>query len=149
MFNPPSPKSIYKPRPQIRRQIRRFQRSNNKHNTRILYTKVQTQRLLQRWFKMSFTTALQMRAWRRMQPRLSVGLWADGPLRQSCASITRERRNRSWELMYWAEERSPVQRVMSMQSRDWLRRSRRVERGARRSGWVRFMARWRGRLWRS
>ena len=55
-------------------------------------------------------------------------------MRQSCASITRERRNRSWELMYWAEERSPVQRVMSMQSKDWLRMSRRVEGGARRGG---------------
>lgn len=73
----------------------------------------------------------------------------DGPLRQPCASINSEWRSRSWDDMYWAEERSPVHRVMSMQSRDWLRRSRREERGLRRRGWVRFIARWRGGVWRS
>ena len=73
----------------------------------------------------------------------------EGPLRQPCASINSEWRSLSCELMYCADDRSPVHRVMSMQSRDRLRRSRREERGERERGWVRFMARWMGVACRS
>lgn len=41
----------------------------------------------------------------------------DGPLRQECASPRRECRSRSCEDMYCADDRSPVHRVISMQSR--------------------------------
>lgn len=52
------------------------------------------------------------------------------------ASRVMECKRRSWEDMKDAEWRSPVQRVMSMQSRDWFRRVRRWESVGRGSGLV-------------
>lgn len=64
-----------------------------------------------------------------------VGTSRFGPLRMPTASSRMECRRRSCEDMNVAECRSPVQRVMSMQSRDWLRRVRREERLGRARGW--------------
>jgi len=57
-----------------------------------------------------------------------------GPFSSPTASSIIECSKRSWEEMKGADVRSPVQRVMSMQSRDWFRRVRRAVNGARRSG---------------
>lgn len=59
-----------------------------------------------------------------------------GPLRVVIASRRIEWRRRSWEDMNDALLLSPVHRVMSMQSRDWLRRERRWRREGRGSGCV-------------
>ena len=59
-----------------------------------------------------------------------------GPLRTDFASLIIEWSRRSWEEIKGAELRSPVQRVMSTQSRDSLKRVRRVVREFRMRGWV-------------
>ncbi len=58
----------------------------------------------------------------------------DGGFMMPSASLTMECRRRNCEEMKDAEWRSPVQRVMSMQSRDWLRSPRRWERVGRGRG---------------
>lgn len=58
------------------------------------------------------------------------------PFSKERASRIRPWRRRSWEEMKGAEWRSPVQRVMSTQSRAWFRRLRREERGERMRGSV-------------
>lgn len=57
-----------------------------------------------------------------------------GPFSSPKASSIIECSNRSWEEMKEADVRSPVQRVISMQSRDWFSRVRRAVNGGRRSG---------------
>jgi hypothetical protein len=64
-----------------------------------------------------------------------VGERREGPLRSDTASRMMLWRRCSWELMKGAEFRSPVQRVMSTQSRDSLRRVRSWERVGRMRGW--------------
>lgn len=54
-----------------------------------------------------------------------------GPFSRAIASRIMEWRRCSWEDMKEEEDRSPVQRLMSMQSRDWFRRVRNDERGFR------------------
>jgi hypothetical protein len=77
-------------------------------------------------------------------PEVWEGVRRFGPLRTERASRRREWRRWSCEEMKRAEWRSPVQRVMSIRSRDWLRRVRRVVRGGRRRGWVGERVRFRG-----
>jgi hypothetical protein len=57
-----------------------------------------------------------------------------GPRRRESDSRRIECRRCSWLDMKGAECRSPVQRVMSTQSRDWFRRVRRLERAGRMRG---------------
>jgi hypothetical protein len=64
-----------------------------------------------------------------------VGERREGPLSRASASRIMECRRWSWEDMKGAECRSPVQRVMSTQSRDSFRRLRSWERAGRMSGW--------------
>ena len=63
-----------------------------------------------------------------------VGESRSGPFSRASASRIMPCRRCSCEEMKGASWRSPVQRVMSTQSRDWLRRVRSWERGGRRSG---------------
>ena len=60
-----------------------------------------------------------------MAPEVWEGVRRFGPLRTERASRRREWSRWSCEEMKRAEWRSPVQRVMSIRSRDWLRRVRR------------------------
>ncbi len=71
---------------------------------------------------------------RGSEVQLSEGEGSGGPLSMCRASVIRECNNRSCEEMKMAEWRSPVQRVISTQSKDWLRRLRSVTRGARTIG---------------
>jgi hypothetical protein len=77
-------------------------------------------------------------------PEEWVGVRRLGPLRTERASRRRACRRCNCEEMKDAECRSPVQRVMSIRSRDWLRRVRRVVRGGRRRGCVGERERLRG-----
>jgi hypothetical protein len=88
-------------------------------------------------------------------PRHQVGggVGSDGPggLNKLNASRIIPCKSRNWEDMKEAEWRSPVQRVISTQSRDWLRRVRRVVRAGRMSGLVGERERvrgWMGRVLR-
>ena len=76
--------------------------------------------------------------------QLLEGEGSGEPLRVCRASVIRECNKRSWEEMKMAEWRSPVQRVMSTQSRDWSRRLRRATRGVSTIGWSGLRTRWIG-----
>jgi hypothetical protein len=83
----------------------------------------------------------------------SDGEGSGGPFKVCRASVRREWRRRSCEEMNDAECRSPVQRVISTQSRDWLIRARSVASSGRTMGCVglrvRCKAAWvRRRNWR-
>jgi hypothetical protein len=73
-----------------------------------------------------------------------VGSLGPGGERRPRASRIILCRRRSWEDMKDGECLSPVQRVMSTQSRDWLRRVRRVVRAGRTRGRVGERVRVRG-----
>lgn len=71
------------------------------------------------------------------------GVRRDGPLSNDKVSRSIWWRRWSCEDMKGAEWRSPVQRVMSTQSRDWLRMVRRWERWGSMRGWDGERERWR------
>lgn len=71
-------------------------------------------------------------------------VWNVFPFSNDSASRIIPCKSRSCEDMKDAECRSPVQRVMSTQSRAWFKRVRRVERGGRMSGSVGERVRIRG-----
>jgi len=73
-----------------------------------------------------------------------VGARRTGPLSRARASRRMLWRRWSCEDMKGAEWRSPVQRVMSTQSRDWLRRVRSWESEGRIRGWDSESWRWVG-----
>ena len=88
-------------------------------------------------------------------PRHQVGggVGSDGPggLNKLNASRIIPCKSRNWEDMKEAEWRSPVQRVMSTQSRDWFKSVRRVVSAGRMSGLVGERERvrgWMGRVLR-
>ncbi len=75
---------------------------------------------------------------------VGTGCSNTGPLSRDTASRMMPCRRRSWEDMKDAACRSPVQRVISTQSRDSFRRVRRSVRAWRRRGCVEERARARG-----